>query len=227
MKKRKKQKKTPPVTKGFFSSVSKGAWWAIGSGGVLLVLAGVFLLPALLGNKGIIHGYRPPAVSYEIGTVSRTEAARDEAKNEEYYQQQEKDVWYTYAGQSMLITDKNYEARNDQGRFFKEFIDSIKAGDWQSYQRFFVDEYFNGNETKEKMTPQKLYDIEVEYISDSKGITMAGKTYDVENFKVRYKILANDSTYRNDLPSDIWKPQVYQVAETPAGYRIVNIINVT
>ena len=52
-------------------------------------------------------------------------------------------------------------------------------------------------------------------------------TYDVvENFTVRYKILNNDGTYRNDLPSDTWKPQIFQIAKTNAGYRIVNVLTV-
>ncbi len=225
-KKKKKKQRYNETKKSFIGSLTKGAWWGIGAGGILLVLGIVVLVSLLTGNNGIISGYRPPALSFEPESISRTEAAIDEDKNEAFYQQTVRDVWYTYAGQTLLLNDENYDDRNDQGKFFKELMDVIKAGDWNAYQGFFAEGYFDHNESKEAMTPQRLYDIVVEYNSDSKGITMAGITYDVENFVVKYKILANDGSYRNDLPSDTWKPQVYQIAETDAGYRIVNIINV-
>ncbi len=209
----------------FFSWSMKTKVLLLGGAALVLILAGVLIFP-LLFPGGVIPDYKPPAVTLEFETVSRTEAGRDEEKNEEYYKGMLKDILYTYGGQTVLLTDENYDDREDAGKFFKEFMDSVKAGSWESCQRFFAEGYFNENDTKENMTPQRLYDIEISYHSESKGIVLAGNSYDVENFTVKYKILANDGTFRNDVPSDVWKPQIYQIAQTSGGYRIVNIINI-
>lgn len=223
--KKKKQRKEAKDTRIFFSWPMKNKILLVLGCAVVLVLACVLIVHLFLPN-GVVPDYRPPAVTLEFDTLSRTEAAVDPDKDEAFYQQTVRDILYTYGGQTVLLTDENYDDREDQGKFFKEYMDSLKAGSWESYQRFFADGYFNNNETKEGMNPQRLYDIEIVYHSESKGIVLEGKSYDVENFTVKYKIFANDGSFRNDIFSDVWKPQIYQIAETEGGYRIVNIINV-
>ena len=166
-------------------------------------------------------------MTFPTESLSPTEQKKEEEKNQIAYEKLFKDVKYTYGGVTMYLTDANYDQRDDQGKFFKLIMDSLKAGDWQTYQSYFVPNFFEENDTFEKMTPQKLYDIDIYFHSQSQNVTMAGVTYDVvENFTVRYKILNNDGTYRNDLPSDTWKPQIFQIAKTNAGYRIVNVLTV-
>lgn len=202
-------------------------WILLALGAVALVVAGILWLPGLFANNGIINGYVPPALSFPEQTLSPTEQKKEEEKNQIAYEKLNKDVKYTYGGVTFYLTDANYDQRDDQGKFFKLVMDSLKAGDWQTYQSFFVPDYFKENDTFEKMTPQKLYDIQIYFHSQSQNVTMAGVTYEVvENFTVRYKILNNDGTYRNDLPSDTWKPQIFQIAKTNAGYRIVNVLTV-
>lgn len=205
-----------------------GKYWILAAlGAVALVVAGILWLPGLFANNGIINNYVPPALTFPTESLSPTEQKKEEEKNQIAYEKLFKDVKYTYGGVTMYLTDANYDQRDDQGKFFKLIMDSLKAGDWQTYQSYFVPNFFEGNDTFEKMTPQKLYDIDIYYHSQSQNVTMAGVTYDVvENFTVRYKILNNDGTYRNDLPSDTWKPQIFQIAKTNAGYRIVNVLTV-
>lgn len=195
--------------------------WGSVIGAVVVLIALVILFhPA----TGIVQNYRPDPIVIDKMALTPSEAAK--AKKE--YEEDDKSVKFEYGKLTRMLTEENYAEMGDDdpGKFFKEFIDTIKAGDWQAYQSFFVDGYFDKNEKQDKMTPQKLYHVEVLYNDSSENITMGDKSYNVENFKVRYKILENDFTYRADMRGNQWVPQIFQVAKTEDGYRIVNVIYV-
>ena len=96
----------------------------------------------------------------------------------------------------------NYEDAIDYGEdvlFMVDYIYAIVAGDAEAYNEFFSDEYYKKNEPKDEFTMQKLYEVNISKVSQTKESDKAGNTYNKYQYIVKYKILDNNGTFRNDF----------------------------
>lgn len=91
-------------------------------------------------------------------------------------------------------------------------LESVRCGDSELYNSFFSDFYLKIAGKKERFTQQKLYDIEIRYEKtyedDSAGVLSV--------YRVGYKIMDNNGTYRNDIASDELR-YVYFYVRTVSG----------
>ena len=96
----------------------------------------------------------------------------------------------------------DYATAIDHGEdvlFMVDYIYAIVAGDAEEYNKFFSDEYYKKNDPKESFTMQKLYEVNISKVSEAKETDKAGNTYSKYQYIVKYKILDNNGTFRNDF----------------------------
>lgn len=96
----------------------------------------------------------------------------------------------------------NYEDAIDHGEdvlFMVDYIYTIVAGDAEAYNEFFSGEYYKKNEPKDEFTMQKLYEVNISKVSQTKESDKTGNTYNKYQYIVKYKILDNNGTFRNDF----------------------------
>ena len=215
-------KKKKNVKEKSSSKASKKLLIAVGALAVFLVViivAGAFILPGLIGGNKFKENPTPVITGTE--ELDDSDLFRDEKE----YLKLFTDIFFEYGGMGTYITDDNYLDFEDQAQFFKLYIDAVMDGDVEAYLELFAPGFFEEDE-KISFNPQKLYDISITFNSENSDITLGEVTYNtVENFTVKYKIFNNDKTFRSDMPSDAVKPQVIQIARVNGEYKIINIIN--
>ena len=145
-------------------------------------------------------------------------------ENEEYMGKN-RAIMYTDGGVTSMISSaiNEYGAVGD---FFLSYFDTVINGDAASYNRFFTDEYLDDedNVIRSRFTMQMLYDMEVELLSDTlfESGGAAGTTR--RTFRVSYKIMLNNGTFRNDMPSDTMVPVIIEVLDIGGVMKINSII---
>ncbi|MHB1154684.1 MAG: hypothetical protein ACYCWE_21680 [Eubacteriales bacterium] len=141
------------------------------------------------------------------------------------YMSKNRYIVYTEDPFTSIITETNNEYGNI-GKFFLNYFKTLTDGNAELYNNFFTDAYFEDKENKiyDKFTMQKLYDAEVEKLSETlmeSGEYSGSIRY---TFKISYKIMANDGTFRSDMPSDIAVPQIAEILYNNEAFKINSII---
>jgi len=95
-------------------------------------------------------------------------------------------------------------------------------GDAEAVCSFFAESYFDSHKRWEKITMQKLYDMRVEYLKNV-DVTDDGIPKTKWYYKVTYKIMENDGTFRDDLISDATKAQYYVLTDDGWEMKITDI----
>ncbi len=114
---------------------------------------------------------------------------------------------YENDGVSVLITDDNYEEYGDGAVFFSKYFDILRRGDNEEYKNCFADGVYNNADEIREFTPQRIYDIIIEDVSDEEKL----------RYVVRYKILKNDGSFRTDIIDDIYHPLVFELSPGSDG----------
>ena len=183
-----------------------------------LAAAGFVLVPRIFSQGNVNARYNPPKLTFD----ELPEAFIPFDKDEEYYTLN-RDVFFSYAGTEVLLSDAfDGSGFNSAAKFFKDYFDTLKKADDLSLKEYYAEDYFEDNDYPEGYSPQRLYDIHADFHS-SGSVTLEGETYQVDNYVVKYRIRYNDGTFRNDLKSDVWNPQLYQISLIGGQYRIVNV----
>ena len=111
----------------------------------------------------------------------------------------------------------DYASAIDHGedvQFMVDYIYAIIAGDAEEYNNFFSDEYYKKNEPKEKFTMQKLYEVNISKVSVTQKSDKSGNTYNEYQYIVKYKILDNNGTFRNDFNSGTKEQYIFFTNKT-------------
>ncbi len=126
-------------------------------------------------------------------------------------------IKYTEGGQSTLIAEGDYKLHGDNVAMLVRYFDSIIYGDAEGYNGFFEESYFETHEKKAEFTMQMLYDIEIELVSSEKqnaGLDFESTVY---LYRVTYKIMNNNGTFRTDMGSDMAVPELYEIVSYAAS----------
>lgn len=131
-------------------------------------------------------------------------------------------ITYTENGMSIGLVDGDHSPYGRPVEMFGKYVDALMRGDAELVNSFYTADYFESHERFERITMQKLYDIEVEYISRSET-TIGGKAVDKYIYRFTYKIMENDGTFRNDLVSDATRSQYYTLIDDGEAVKISDI----
>ncbi len=130
----------------------------------------------------------------------------------ETYMGLDRQIYYKKGSVSYGISESDAELSNAV-KFFIEYFKTVIAGDTETYNTFFTENYYKSNKPYVQFAPQMLYNIEIEelsYTTNDDGTT-------VYAFNVTYMIYRNDGTFRNDIDSDASKTLYYELIEDAAG----------
>lgn len=127
-------------------------------------------------------------------------------------------IRYTNGGETFTVLPEEYSSYGACMELFGAYFDALKAGDAETVNSFYSDEYFSEHAPFADITMQKIYDIHIEFISNE----VEGSDV-VYSFKVSYKIMRNDGTFRPDLQSDSAMYQLYSLAYDFDTVRITSV----
>lgn len=137
---------------------------------------------------------------------------------DEVYLSKNRDIMFTdRAGNGEPITGVDSEDEDVKSLMYNYFS-ALMEGDAQKHSRLLTDSYKSNFVVQESFTPQKVYDIDVRFLTG----TTDGDKY-LEKYQVSYKIYENDGTYRADVGSNIAKLMVFEIA-TENGRSMINSI---
>lgn len=101
----------------------------------------------------------------------------------------------------ITVRDDNKEQLGRVGEFMLEYIYTIIDGDADRYNSFFSNEYLKEKGPKDRFTMQKLYDVMLTYYS-TESVSDRSNNYTKYMYKLSYKILENNGTFRKDIGAD-------------------------
>ena len=125
------------------------------------------------------------------------------------YMLQIRDVYFVEGNTGVLVTDETRDTIRNTASFFERYFKLAIEGKFEEFQELFDKSLYNGLKIPEKFTSQKIYDIDVEFyqeVSDS-----ANEKVKYEYYIVRYKIMYNNGTFRDDVGSDETRPLMYTI----------------
>lgn len=113
------------------------------------------------------------------------------------YAEKDQHLYYTEDAITDSFTlDESAGDYRDELQFFLRYFSAVRAGDWDTYQTLFTDDFAEkaGNLTypTEPFTPQKIYNMRVSFRGSS---TVDSKT--VSRFSIQYCIYHNNGTFCN------------------------------
>jgi len=121
------------------------------------------------------------------------------------------------AGNGEPLTDKDAETGGVRALMYKYFT-ALMAGDAEAHSDLLTKGYKSNFVVPKRFTPQKVYDINVSFLTGDSD----GERY-LEKYQVSYRIYENNGTYRADVGSNIAKIMVFEVA-TENGKTLINSI---
>ena len=124
------------------------------------------------------------------------------------YMELDRTIHYTLGAETFALTDDIISIFGKDVQFFKAYFECAVAGDYQTYNSLFTDNYYKKNEPYYSFAPQMIYDIYIEKLSED---TSSGNT--VYAYNVSYKIFRNNGTFRNDIGSDGSKTLYFELVE--------------
>ena len=117
-------------------------------------------------------------------------------------------------GITVGLENVDYQDYGECVAFLADLVSAIIAGDAERYNTFFSDLYFETNEPQAAFSMQKLYDISIEQYGSATPTDDGGRDY---TYILKYKILNNNGTLRNDMESMSERPLYLIIHEDDAG----------
>lgn len=137
------------------------------------------------------------------------------------YMLQTREIYYLEANTGVLVTDDTRNTVRNTAIFFERYFKLAVEGKFTEFQELFDKSFYNGLEIPEKFTPQKIYDIEVEFYQENSDSSNEKVKY--EYYIVRYKIMYNNGTFRNDIGSNEVRPLMFTIMKNGDSSKIIGI----
>ncbi|MCR5681952.1 MAG: hypothetical protein K6G29_05805 [Clostridiales bacterium] len=162
-------------------------------------------------NSGVTTMYSDRNISY---LFYESDYDLDPTTDEDYMGQ-DRQLWYKLGNLAVggELDESVWLDYNAAVRFFAKYFRTAIAGDAETYNTFFTDHYYEDNKPYYRFAPQRIYDMHVEELSE----TVSGDGTTVWVFNVEYRIMKNDGSFRNDIPSDGSKKLRFTLIGDAAG----------
>ncbi len=122
------------------------------------------------------------------------------------------------------ITTEDTKSLGEYSVFFYNYFQSLKDGDAQALKTFYSKDFLENDPLPEAITRQKLYEVYALEYQDATEYDTEGNVYYFKDFIVKYKILENDGTFRDDLPSGVSREQAYRLVKDENGEIVIHTI---
>ena len=132
----------------------------------------------------------------------------------EEYLAKDREIYYWESseeyGMQYTVTDAHEDAKL---RFLYQYLQTIIQGDFHTYNSYFNSVYYQTSEPKSNFAQQMLYDIKLFY--ESAETEQNGER--LITYRVEYKIMQNNGTFRTDIGSDMMRAQYLTLHEYSNG----------
>ena len=129
------------------------------------------------------------------------------------YTEKDRSLHYTEYGITLQY-DSYSDDMPECAKLFYKYFDTLIKGDVNGHKSLFSKNYFDTILMSESFTAQKIYDMHVTL--DDRIYTEESRAYK-EYYKVEYKIMDNNGSYRADLPSNISIPTEFEILRYENG----------
>lgn len=194
--------------------------------GILLaVLALLFVLVNVLENWLTKAQTEQPSHSTQQTIIFHTPNYDEDITKDSRYMGFDRQIYYCdpSTGITISLTEDTYAEQGEGVELLCHMIDSIIAGDNETYNTYFSDEYLEREGEKDMFTAQKLYNIKITILS-SEEITENGITYTEETYLLEYMIYQNNGTFRTDVGSDAIRKQGVVVSDRE-GDMLIDVVS--
>lgn len=126
--------------------------------------------------------------------------------NDAEYMAEDRRVWVNDGTMSAPITDEDY-SDNQLYLFFEKYFTALQTGDGEALRSCYNSDVAKKLRIPFKLSMQRVYDINLQYISTESKSDNDGIVYDEVIYRFEYKIMKNDGVFRADLESGAVRPQ--------------------
>ena len=183
----------------------------------------LFLLNRLLDRDWASILRQQDAVETRPLNIRFAEADYDEDIFEDAaYLDKNRDLIYTEGGVTRVISE-NHAYYGAGVEFFYRYFLALMCGDADMLNSLYREEYFADHDRFADFTMQKVYNIEIEKLSETlleEGAYAGCKRY---TFRVAYMILDNNGTFRRDVGSDAAVPEIFELLEDETSLKIYSV----
>ena len=135
-----------------------------------------------------------------------------------------RDVGYSDGiGTWPICSDGVFNTKDAVQLFLIDYIDDLVSGDAVSLRDKYDKSVIKALKIPEKFTKQRVYESLFTELS-KREIHENGKIIFQYEFKVEYKIMKNDGTFRSDLASDSVKGQYFTVQQDGDSIKIIKVV---
>ncbi len=117
------------------------------------------------------------------------------------------------SGFTCALTEDNTDDGSVSSLMYRYFT-ALFSGDADAHAGLFTEQYKNTFKLQTRFTPQKVYDINVSYLTSDSGKDI---------YRVVYKIYENNGSYRADIGSNVAKIMAFEIDKT-SGVPLINSI---
>ena len=189
------------------------------TGAVLLVCALTVGLLELFGD-GLSGGADRTVGTVDPSRLEDTKEADFDIMEYEEYLKLDRNIYLSENGVQFSVEDEDANAHGEAFEVMYNVIRAINEGDHLAYNELMGDSKLE----EKSFTQQQIYDIVIQVYSKT---AMTGKNnleYVEYVYKVKYRIHENNGTYRNDIVSDVARPQYFVVNDSTGEFLVMDII---
>ena len=192
---------------------------------IAAVLALMFVLITMLENwlertqtEQPIHG-TPQTI------IFHTPDYDEDITKDSHYMDLDRQIYYAdlATGVTISLSEATYAEQGEAVEMLCHMIESIIAGDHETYNTFFSEQYLEREGEKDMFTAQKLYNIVITLIS-TEEVSENGLKYDRHTFSLEYMICENNGTFRTDVGSDASRKQAVVVTDRD-GKMLIDVVS--
>lgn len=142
-----------------------------------------------------------------------------------HYMGLDRQIYYAdlQTGVTISLSEATYAEQGEAVELLCHMIESIIAGDHETYNTFFSEQYLEREGEKDMFTAQKLYCITITELSSEDVQTEEGK-YEQYTFSLEYMICQNNGTFRTDVGSDAIRKQAVVVTNRE-GRMLIDVVS--
>lgn len=179
---------------------------------LLIILGALYLFSQLLKSDKVDYTKREESIYYFSADYNA-----NPLDDLVYVSKNREIMFIDRAGNGELLTEKDKDTKTEKALFYNYFT-ALMEGEATSHSALLTENYKSNFAVQERFTPQKIYDIDIRFLT---GDTEDGKYS--EKYQVSYKIYENDGSYRADVGSNIAMLMVFEVT-TENGRAMINSI---
>ena len=124
-------------------------------------------------------------------------------------------IHYTNGALTLAIQNSNRDSFSDDVLFFEDYFEAIINGDCEGFNDCYSEQWLSTHEAKEPFTPQMVYDMNIEKLSETTSDDVKTCAYNV-----MYKIFRNNGTFRDDIYSNASRTLYVEITDESGEFKI-------